>query len=349
MKNNFDFLRLIFALFVVIAHSYPLSGSNISENWLGHFTNDQTEFSSLGVNGFFIISGYLIFQSLDRSKTLTIYFWKRVLRLFPALFVVLLLTLILAPFVYEGSMYYLQNKSVYWYMIRNLSLYNLKYDIKGVFENNPYPSAINGSLWTICYEFTFYILLAFLFFMKNKKAKQGLILGAFLIMFVIEVFSLKLFEPFNFYGLSSFYLLEFGTFFMGGALLAVVKIEKINRKPLLMGFSVLALITSFYFGFYNNVKYIFLTFTVILLGIQSFRPFNEMHKIGDFSYGVYIYSFPIQQTLMYFFKFDTLHLMFWSVLASLLFGYLSWNLVEKKFLKLKDFFSGYSPNFQSLN
>lgn len=349
MKNNFDFLRLFFALFVVIAHSYILSGAQISENWLTKLTAGQIEFASLGLSGFFIISGYLIFQSLERSKTLDVYFWKRILRLFPALFVVLLLTILLAPFVYESSVPYLQNRSVYWYMPRNLSLYNLKYNIKGVFENNPYPTAINGSLWTICYEFTMYILVAFLFFVRDKKIGIVLILSAFLIMSVSEVFSLTVIGPFKFYAFSSNQFLKLGTFFVGGALLAALKIEELNYRKAIMVLSFLLIVIAVYFGFYNSVKYGLLTFFVVLLGIDSFKPFNQLYKIGDFSYGIYIYSFPIQQTLMYFFKLSTLSLMFWSVLLSVVFGYLSWNIVEKTALSYKNVFSRKAVNLNSIH
>lgn len=101
-KNNFDFLRLIFASFVIITHSYPLSGVKECD-WLCQLSNGQISFSYIGLKGFFVISGYLIFQSLQRSDNIIDYFWKRVLRLFPALFIVLLLTIILTPFVYEGD------------------------------------------------------------------------------------------------------------------------------------------------------------------------------------------------------------------------------------------------------
>ena len=100
-KNNFDFLRLIFASFVIITHSYPLSG--IKEcDFICQLTFGQVSFSYVGVKGFFVISGYLIFQSLQRSENIFDYFWKRLLRLFPALIVVLFLTVILTLFVYYG-------------------------------------------------------------------------------------------------------------------------------------------------------------------------------------------------------------------------------------------------------
>ena len=101
-KNNFHFLRLLFAFFVVITHSYAITG--IKENdILAQITNSQTTFSYIGVRGFFIISGFLIFQSLKRSENLLNYYWKRILRLFPALIVVLLLTIIIGVFITEEN------------------------------------------------------------------------------------------------------------------------------------------------------------------------------------------------------------------------------------------------------
>ena len=90
---------------------------------------------------------------------------------------------------------------------------------------------------------------------------------------------------------------------------------------------------------YNSFKHLFLTLFILLFGLMSFYPINNLHKIGDYSYGIYIYSFPIQQTLMYYFKFSTGKLICYSVLISLLFGVLSWFFVEKKLLAFKNRFN----------
>ena len=81
--NNFDFLRLLFAVWVIITHSYPLTGQP-EQDLLWKITNGQTAFSYISVRGFFAISGYLIIQSLLRSNNLMDYYWKRILRIFPA-------------------------------------------------------------------------------------------------------------------------------------------------------------------------------------------------------------------------------------------------------------------------
>jgi peptidoglycan/LPS O-acetylase OafA/YrhL len=338
MKNNFDFLRLVFALLVVISHSYPLSGNSVTHQFLYEITNGQIELSNIGLNGFFVISGYLIYQSLERSKTIINYLWKRVIRLFPALFVVLLLTVILIPFVYHNSLPYIKNKEVFTYFVRNLTLYDVQYAVKGVFDNNVYPSAINGSLWTICYEFTMYLLLVFLFYIKNIKVKIVLLLLTLVFMIFSFIYLMDRYGLIQIFGMQAVHFFNLGSFFVAGAFLSVLKIEKVNFKPLLLVLVLIFIIVSLKFNFYQNVKHILFTLFVILLGLIPNSTFSKINLFGDLSYGIYIYGFPIQQTLMYFFKLSTYSLMAYSVLTAIFFGYLSWHLIEKKMLFYKNKF-----------
>src|ERR1700761_9194934 len=101
-KNNFDFFRLVFATMVLITHSYILTGlpeHDIFSTWTG----GQISCSSLGVKGFFIISGYLIFQSVLRSKNWGDYMVRRILRIYPAYIVVLFIAILLGYFISELS------------------------------------------------------------------------------------------------------------------------------------------------------------------------------------------------------------------------------------------------------
>src|SRR5687767_7040212 len=176
-------------------------------DWL---TNGQASFSYLGVRGFFIISGFLIFQSLNRSQTLLHYYKKRILRVIPALFFVLLLTVALGIFVYEyDPTSYLTNKHVWTYVPNNLSLFRLQYSIPGIFENNPYPSAINGSLWTIPYEFTFYILISFIFFLK-KEHKRIIVFLIVALLFTGRFFFYEELKPYGFSMLWGSYFIDVG-------------------------------------------------------------------------------------------------------------------------------------------
>lgn len=335
-SNNFDFLRLIFASFVVISHSYALSGAPHGD-LLSQLTNGQMEFSYLGVHGFFIISGYLIFKSLLRCKGLPDFYWKRLLRLFPALLVVLFLTVLLAPAVYESTVPYLQNKSVYTYIPQNITLFFRQKGIDGVFENNPYKHSINGSLWTICYEFSMYVMVSLLFFIREKTFVKTVV-----ILLFISSFLLSLFHPYFLHGL--FMKMELGSnhfynlmcFFVGGMIMTYLNTNK-RTENILIILSFAVLIASVYLNINQYTCYITLPLLVILLGKSSTRYLNKVgDTIGDTSYGIYIYSFPIQQTLMYFFKLDTAMLFIISLPLSILLGYVSWHLIEKKALEYKD-------------
>ena len=334
-KNNFDILRLLFATFVIISHSYTLAGLPECD-FLCQITHRQVSFSNIGLWGFFTISGYLILQSLQRSQNLVAYFWKRFLRLFPALIVVLLLTTVFAAFVYEGSIPVLENKSLFTYLPSNLKLYEAQGSIDGVFENNPYKSAINGSLWTISLEFSMYVLLALLFFVRKRlRLVQIILLLSFFLFTAGRVLwpiqlsqSTLFFYPFR--------LAELGLFFLGGAFLAAINIEKSKIKTgLLVAISIL-MIASLLFDFYTLIRWFIVPVFVILLGLTPIPFLSDIgKKFGDISYGIYIYAFPVQQTLMYFFHLNYLQLMLCSICIAYLFGYLSWHLVEKRALKLK--------------
>jgi peptidoglycan/LPS O-acetylase OafA/YrhL len=334
-KNNFDFLRLLFASLVIITHSYVLSGSTKGD-WLHRISDQQLSFSDIGVKGFFIISGFLIFQSLERSNSLVDYYWKRVLRLFPALAVVLLLTVLLAPLVYQSALPYLHNKAVWTYVPNNLLLYRNQYTISGVFDNNKYQSVINGSLWTISYEFTMYLLLSFLFFFrKNAFVVNAILIGAFSLLMVGNLFFFEQLGKHNFI-LAGKWLLDLSAFFMAGSLLASLKIAQRNYFNLLAIVAFAVVVISLKFNCFAQVKFFTLPVIIICFGLRSTLILNAIGEtIGDLSYGIYIYAFPVQQTLVYYFNLDCLQLFFYSLIISSVFAYLSWHLIESKALQFK--------------
>lgn len=335
-KNNFDFLRLAFALCVIITHSFTLTGAE-GTDWLHTLTNGQVFFSYIGVRGFFIISGYLIYQSLFRSKTIYSFYWHRILRIFPGLIVVLLFTIIFCYFVYSGDFHsYITNKSVWTYLPNNIKLFRLQGSIQGVFEHNPYKDDINGSIWTLGYEFICYVILSLLFFIKKGHKALLSLVCAFL--FVCNIFFMDTFAKIHFV-IFAYDLIDFGTFFFAGALLACFKIEKLSRRNSWMYISFALLILSLFFNIFKVVHLFAMPVAIILFGITATKYISGIaRKIGDLSYGIYIYAFLIQQSLVYFFKLNELYLTIYASLISVIFGFLSWHLVEKQALKYKNLF-----------
>ena len=129
------------------------------------------------VQCFFIISGYLIFQSYERSKSLKDYVIKRVKRLFPGLWFCILLTCILGLFLTNLPLNEYFGKDLVKYLIANFSTLNfLSPRLPGVFVGNPESGFVNGSLWTLKVELFFYISVPILFYIFKKRILLGVIL-----------------------------------------------------------------------------------------------------------------------------------------------------------------------------
>ena len=160
-KNNLDIIRFLAATLVVFSHAYPLTTGNNATEPFAVCSNGQMTFGELAVSIFFIISGFLITQSYDRSKNPIYYFKARVLRIFPGLiFCVLLTVFFLGPIFTELNVKdYFKDPKTYDYL-KTITLYWIQYDLPGVFQTNVWPGAVNGSLWTLWYEFFFYIVVA---------------------------------------------------------------------------------------------------------------------------------------------------------------------------------------------
>jgi len=336
-ENNLDFLRLFFSLSVLITHSYALSGLP-EHDALYLFSKGQAVFSHTGVQGFLIISGYLITKSLLRSASLTDYYFKRILRVFPALIVVVCFTAIICFFFSTKSFHdYFFHYSFRDYIFFNTILKTQLY-LNGVFTTNPYPSTVNGSLWTIPYEFFFYIVLSFLFFIRfNYKLLRWLFLGAYIIsatLFILNAPALHTHEL-PFWRLQGDNIAELGAFFLSGAIWAVVPLPSTTSRRALATCALIVLLASLYFGGYRYIQFMTLPILVISFGTLNARGLSWARKYGDFSYGIYLWGFLVQQILMHFFRLNVSLLMLTSVPITYLCGVASWFLIEKKALRYK--------------
>lgn len=341
-RNNFDFLRLFAATAVIITHCYPLTGRPEGHDPLAQLS-PHLSFSFIGLRTFFFISGFLIAQSLVRSKSVSEYLFKRTLRIIPGLFAAICISIfILGPLVTRLPVqeYFLRAET--WTYFKNLALYTMQYDLPGVFVSNPYRQPVNGSLWTLMYEFTFYImLLAFSLLggLKNKWIPL-LAFAAALALRVYFVFNPKYFEawyPMGLTNLSVKYTLDFGLYFLAGMVLLFHKDSlPLNLWTLVSTLAIYGIALHVPFGGLSS----YICLPIIILSF-AFAPqlawLNGAGRYGDFSYGMYIYAFPVQQAIVHF-SGSQISLVMMGVLSvgcTLPFAIASWHLVEKPFLKLK--------------
>lgn len=336
-NNNFDFLRFLFASFVIFSHSYALLVGDISKDPL--FSISGRVFSEIGVCGFFAISGYLIYQSLHRSSSLFSFVRKRLFRIAPGLFVaILLVTFIIGPIVtnYSTSGYFF-SRGTWIYAFKNMFLIPGNSTLPGVFTNNP-TTAVNGSLWTLRYELLLYGLLSLLYFVPVSKRRIIIPLGLAILL------SCLFLSRYNLIPLNAsdqkflYYFVVLGSYFLGGTLLSLFPEVLNKRKSVLLLFSTAIFLVSL-FSFQKELTvFSVLSFTIMVItfGLHYFPVLHFSKYTGDISYGTYIYAYPIQQVLIAWLHPENVWaLMFPSFLLSWLAGWLSWHLVEQKFIRRK--------------
>jgi peptidoglycan/LPS O-acetylase OafA/YrhL len=335
--NNFDFLRFFAAFLVFYAHSKviftakPLNFDIFSEIFL--FSS-----ASIGVAIFFIISGFLISHSFKNSYSIFDFFIKRILRIFPALIVVIFLSIIIFGVFFTNLPFteFIFHKTTLLYF-QNCLVFRSYYYLPGVFEKNIFTSSINGSIWTIPYEFMSYIFLYFLLVIPKINKKYAL-LTIFISLFISYIFFKteidKLIIPFFGIIFSSF-MLPFLYFFTGMLFYQFKSFIKFN----LWGLSLMILVLIFMnFQLIPRLFNVFpLSYLVFYFAFLKIPKINNFAKYGDFSYGFYLYAFPIQQVFSSFFaeNWNFYFLVIITFIVSLIFAIISWHLIEKQALKLK--------------
>lgn len=329
--NNLNLIRALAASLVMVSHSFPITQGPGSIEPLEPLIGRSLGWMSVSI--FFILSGFLISRSFDRSDSLMRWLCARVLRLFPALIVVLLLTIfVMGPIVTQLPLAdYFSNPATYMYFIRNLSLAFLQYDLPAVFETNPYGTPVNGSLWTLFYEVACYAGVFFIGICGLFK-KPILFLAAFFLYCMAYYYSLYLSETNTIHPrIISLFKLSFP--FILGSLVYVWR----DYVPLhffyfiILGIFVWVLKDTLFF---TELFIIWIGYLTLWFGYMPRGYLLTYNKFGDFSYGIYVYAFPMQQLTVYLFG-DQYWL--WNVMISFpitfLLAYFSWHIIEKRALE----------------
>ncbi|MEO8417016.1 MAG: acyltransferase family protein, partial [Ginsengibacter sp.] len=175
-NNNFNFLRIFAAVLVCITHSYAVTGNAISES-LHQITNGYFYLSSVGLYIFFFTSGYLVSYSAATSKSPRIYLQKRALRIYPALVIVVLLSVFIAgPLLttYSSAKYFTAADT--WKYLWTATGLRIRFRLPGVFETPLFAmTGFNGSLWSIKLELELYALLLVLMVSGILKKRRLLL------------------------------------------------------------------------------------------------------------------------------------------------------------------------------
>lgn len=326
-ENNFDLLRFLLASIVFLVHAHVLTG-NPELAFLSRSLS-----SDYAVKAFFVVSGYLIFQSHDRSRSLGDYFSKRARRIYPAYVAIVLSCAVAGMAITTLPIEEYLSGRLMAYLVSNLAFANfLAPDLPGVFQDNRL-SAVNGALWTIKIEVMFYLLVPVIAFLFRHLGKLPIIFalyaGSVIYWTVLSGHAER--TGVEFYLMLGRQLPGQLAYFMVGAMLLYYG-ESLRRWLPFAAATAIPLLAIRLPVVHAVVEPMLLGFLVIYLatGIMHLGNFG---RFGDFSYGIYVVHFPVIQFLITLEAFDNPWLGLASAGLAILAGaLLSWHLIEKPFL-----------------
>ncbi|MGB5417509.1 acyltransferase family protein [Algibacter sp.] len=324
--NNFDFLRVVFAFTVAFAHLIELSEVEMFQPYKGLFN------TRLAINGFFVISGFLIAKSYENSNSTKEYIFKRIKRIVPAyVFVILFCALFFSIISSVSISEYFLNAQFWKYLLANLTFQNyIEPCLPGVFASNLI-CAVNGALWTIKIEEAFYLLLP-LFYLITKKGKNKMLVFG-VIIYVLSIIYFNYFVSIDKYRIAK-QLPGALAFFMSGIIFFknfdfFIKWKHHLIIPCLVVFIMEHIIFDSHI--LKPISYSFMVFYIA----YNFKFLNHFGKYGDITYGVYIYHFPIIQVAVYYGLFKTYNPFIVGVILLLLvivLATISWHFLELRYL-----------------
>lgn len=331
-RNNFDALRLLAATAVIFSHAFLLATGRQDDEPLMVLTGGQTILGVVGVFVFFAMSGYLVTQSWEQAPSLPRFALKRALRIYPGLAAcILVLTFGLGPIISSLRLGdYLSNYGTYDFLGANLLLHTDHNSLPGVwFTGRPLGHILDGPLWSLPVEVAMYVMVAALGVSRLLRVPVLVaLLGVGLLAIALDASN---WHDWDFTG-SVLWLMGF--FVMGMLLQQLPSRRVLDGRVALVALA--GLIASVPLHAFILLFPICGGYLVIYLALNPAIPVVPAARFGDLSYGLYIYGWPVEQTVLYLHPDAT----WWELFliaypATAVVAFLSWHLVEKRALRLK--------------
>jgi peptidoglycan/LPS O-acetylase OafA/YrhL len=327
-NNSMNIMRLLTALAVIYGHASAVTGRGPGDIFLQYV--GYKFIGGVAVDVFFVLSGFLITASVMSGNGIRYFIASRVLRIYPALIVCCVLSVFLLGSLLTISDQYWQSMDTWRYLLGNATAYRTEYFLPGVFSEL-HDHAINGSLWSLQIEVRLYLMIGIGFLIgvfSSKRVFNALFFTVIILgYFAPDMFS-RLFEPENHRHVAMMFMI--GSF-------AWVNRESIPMRPDVM-FALLVFAASLHgtskFGF---AYALLLPYLVFYIAIGKWGLW--FNRWGDYSYGTYLYGWPCQQlVLMSFPDIGNIGNTILSGVLAVFLAFLSWHLVEKSSLQLKERF-----------
>ena len=347
-KNNFDVIRLLAALQVLICHAR--GHLKIQNESLDYFVTHFLNFFP-GIQIFFFISGFLIYSSFDRNKdNITQFFVNRFLRIYPALWVCFLVTVVLLIFEFNGNIQNLFSIPMLGWSISQLTFFQFYTPEILRFWGVGTP---NGSLWSISVEIQYYLIIPILYLLFTKSKTFWLPFSLVFLLCVmtnIYIGQVTLTSPNLVSKFGWVFIVTHLHYFLIG--IAINKYWK-QLKPFfehrffiwMISYGLFIGIFHFYLGFrlashwilspFNLIGFIMLGGVTFSLAYSFYGIGNKLLKGNDISYGMYIYHMLVLNFLIQRECYFDIQYLFVAIIATSVLATISWRVVEKPSLKLK--------------
>jgi peptidoglycan/LPS O-acetylase OafA/YrhL len=347
---SFDHLRLLLATLVLVGHAHWTSGASSLDSLISaehstlpsaaagvawpQFVGFVKAIDRALLPAFFALSGFLVLGSALRLRTTSTFLAHRVLRIFPALVVeVTLSAMILGPLLTTVPLREYFTDPQFARYFGNMFGW-ITFNLPGMFASNPVPSIVNMNLWTLPGEFDCYLITAALLLTRIIYDKR-----LFAVTFLIATVGLA--TAHFFWGISEgtpavlpSHMLVY--YFFAGALFFHFR----HSVPANFAIFAVAAIVAYTGLLFKPLVYLApvpLTYCTVFFGLVRLPPMKLLRS-GDYSYGMYLYGFPIAQSYLYVFPGLRGQFVAVAVLAvstSLLFAAFSWHFIERHALALK--------------
>lgn len=323
-NNNFTLLRTIFALIVLFGHAFAIAGDGIDP--ISQILLPYTWIGELAVGGFFAISGFLVTASFERRGILQ-YIFSRILRIYPAIFVYCVVAvLVIGPLGSSVGVwqYFATDAGQYF---KNALLWTWDLNLPYNFQDRPIAGGTNGSMWTLPIEVRSYLAVFALGLIGVWRSR---VLATLSILALYYIFVLGSDLSFLFAGEERYR--QPISFFLIGCLAWVNRdlVPLCAPITIAVGLGQLFFLDSVYWLTAHSLCFTYIIFYVV----YCTRHFDIDKKLGDVSFGLYIYAWPIQQLVWYPGQSGYMNALF-AIAIVLPIAYLSWRYVEKPALRLK--------------
>ena len=292
--NNFGLMRFLAASLVVLSHSFALTG---------HWRDEPLsrligilDFGTAAVIAFFVISGFLVTRSAFLSATLMRYVRARLLRIWPALILTAVVTALLLGAIATALPLreYFRDPDT-WLYATLVPLLDVGRLLPGVFVANPFGRGVNGSLWTIQVEAWLYLVLGCL--MIGRVTRHPLPFNAFLVLgllaYVFFPEQVLAWIPRHDEYMTPRFI---GCFMLGAAM--YVNARFVPLSFLACGVLIAVTIACAGTWAFGALFYVTFSYCVLLLALHPRLQVAWWNDRVDYSYGIYVFAFPIQQTLV---------------------------------------------------